>query len=64
MTNMIFFEKSKVFFFPHETLCQLNFISLNSIVKGAAKSYFTHYSCVVITLFNTGIFRHFLQFFL
>ena len=25
--------------------------------KGATKSYFTHYSCVVIILFNTGLSR-------
>ena len=35
-----------------------NFIFLCSVcyfsVKGATKSYFTHYSCVVIILFNTG----------
>ena len=26
-----------------------------AIFKGATKLYFTHYSCVVITLFNTGL---------
>ena len=26
-------------------------------IKGATKSYFTHYSCVVIILFNTGLCR-------
>ena len=25
------------------------------IFKGATKSYFTHYSCLVIILFNTGL---------
>ena len=25
--------------------------------KGATKSYFTHYFCVVITLFNAGLCR-------
>ena len=26
-------------------------------VKGATKSYFMHYSCVVIILFNTGLYK-------
>ena len=26
-------------------------------LKGATKSYFTHYSCVIIILFNTGLCR-------
>ena len=26
-------------------------------LKGATKSYFTHYSCVVIVLFNTALCR-------
>ena len=26
-------------------------------VKGATKSYFTHYSCVIIVLFNAGLCR-------
>ena len=28
-----------------------------SSVKGATKLYFTHYSCVVIILFNTGLYK-------
>ena len=27
------------------------------VFKGATKSYFTHYSCVVIVLFNTALCR-------
>ena len=27
------------------------------IIKGATKSYFTHYPCVVIILFNTALCR-------
>ena len=31
--------------------------TIKSIIKGATKLYFTHYSCVVIILFNTGSYK-------
>ena len=32
-------------------------LKLNGHVKGATKSYYTQYSCVVIVLFNTALCR-------
>ena len=42
---------SKWDFFPKIRLCQL------FTLQGAMKLYFTHYSCVVIILFNTGLYK-------
>ena len=57
----IFLENSSFFFFLIETLSEVNFIvELNYLsLKGATKSYFTHYSFVVFILFNTGLCKIF-----
>ena len=49
-TEGINYIRSKRYFFFSHSLFQAK-----ESVKRATKLYFTHYSCVVIILFNTGL---------
>ena len=52
---LIFTYAFSLFHFMEKILKVLYFI--NSLFKGAMKLYFMHYLCVVIILFNTGLYK-------
>ena len=48
--------KSTCFCWPH--LMTITLVQVyNQYLKGAPKFYFTHYSCLIIILFNTGLWK-------
>ena len=52
---LIFTYAFSLFHFMEKILKVLYFI--NSLFKAAMKLYFMHYLCVVIILFNTGLYK-------
>ena len=48
----------KIWKSPYLLTCSFLFLlQYSPVLKGATKSYFMHYSCVVIILLNTGLWR-------
>ena len=56
--NLCIYFAYKISFSNNSSLFQFNQNSFSFVVlKGATELYFTHYSCVVIILFNSGLYK-------